>query len=309
MGNSGKMRHRFSSIIIMALLLAVIPAVSAYTVSQVTDPAILLHPGDTITISVSNLKVGDNFKYHLTSGDLDTVGNTVMSNSVILPFGFKLYPVTHLETTGYSLAANPLTVDYDHGNVHFNPTYPPNTNPIEITNANINPGDYVLSLKGTKTPGVATAIDYSVGGTLGTIPAPDPQLLTFTITNMNSGQITIDVFDGAVSKFSATYTIGTAPPAPTPRPGSDSDGPAAPEGPNPQLAPPNLLAPPGIQSSSISLLHDNDGDVLTGYTLETDPSAGFNVTLKIKQGTRIVTGASKPVNEIILTPPRSCRGS
>ncbi|MDO9325112.1 MAG: hypothetical protein Q7T80_09185 [Methanoregula sp.] len=302
MGNTGGWRHVFSSLVILAILLTAIPAVSAYAVSTVTDPTILLHSGDTISVRISNLNVGENLKYRLTSSDLDTIGDTVISNSVILPFGFKPYPVTHLSTTGYSLAANPLTVDYNNGDVHFNPTYPANTNPIEITNANVHAGDYILTLKGTKIPGAATTIDYSVGGIIDTVSNTDPQILTFTIKNANSGHLTIEVFDGAVSKFSERYTIGTITPSPTQGSESNDDGPSAPKGPSPQLAPPGLLAPICFSPSYLTLQHNDTGNVLADYTVNTDPAAGYNVTMGIKNGTKIVTGAGKPVDEIIITP-------
>lgn len=301
MADSGKRKYVFSAIIIMTILLAAVPAVSAYTVSQVTNPAVLLQSGEVITIKVSGLIVGDNFKYRLTSSDLDTIGDTVISSTVDLPIGFKSYPVTHLSSTGYILDASPLTVDYNHGGVLFNPTYPPNPPSIDITNANVYAGDYVLTLKGTKIPGAPTTIDYSVDGKIGTIPQPDPQLLTFTITNADSGHLTIEVFDGAVSKYSERYTIGKLPPTPSPDP-NNGPGPVVPEVPNPQLVPPGLLAPPGYPSSTLSLQHNNEGNVLTDYNLDTTPEPGFKVTLKINKGTKVVTATGKPVNELILTP-------
>lgn len=299
MGNSCGWRCVFSTLVIMAIFLTSIPAVSAYSVNPVTEPSKLLQSGEVITVSVSDLKVGDHFKYRLTSSDLDTMGGTIISNNVYLPFGFQSYPVTHLSTTGYSLEANPLTVDYNNGDVFFNPTYPANTNPIDITKVNIHAGDYVLTLKGTKIPGATTTIDYSVGGIIDTISKPDPQLLTFTIKNANSGHLTIEVFDGAVLKFSETYTIVSPPPAPTPS-GSDDDGPVVPEEPVEIKGP--QLAPPGFPSSSLTLLHNDEGRVLAGYTLDTDSIAGFIVKLNIEQGTEILTGAGKPVDEITLTP-------
>lgn len=302
MSNSGKPGYVFSALVIIALLLITIPAVSAYTVSQVTNPAIPLHSGDTISVSVSGLTAGDNFKFRLTSSDLDTQGDTVVSNSVNLPFGFKS-AVTHMSTTGYTLAANPLTVDYNGGDVHYNPTYPAGTNPIEITKSDINSGDYVVSLKGTKISGSPTSIDYSVSGKVGTVPKSDPQTLTFTIKNVNSGHLTIDVFDGGVTQYSQTYTIGTATQGSGSSPGAGSGGDDRQSG-SDEVAESGgaQLAPPGFASSSLTLLHNDEGTLLTDSSVGTDPEPGFTVTLDIRQRTKVISPDRKPVDVITLTP-------
>jgi hypothetical protein len=299
MGSSGTQRYFISLLFFFSILLLAVPVVSAYSVSQVTDPAVPLYNGDAISIQVTGLSTGDSFKYRITSSDLNTMGDTIVSNNVNLPFGFKSYPNTHLSTTGYNLIANPLTIDYNNGAAHINPVFPANTNPIDLTNYAGDPGDYVVTLKGTKIPGSITTIDYSVNGTIATVPKPDPQILTFTIKNTYSGHLTIEVFDGSTSKFSATYTITT--PSPTPVPtssgGGDNDNPPAPaEKKGPQLA------PPGYPSSSMTLRHNEDGKVLSESAMDTNPDPGFTAKMQIKPGTKVVTEAGKPVDIITLTP-------
>ncbi|NMB78255.1 MAG: hypothetical protein GYA23_04095 [Methanomicrobiales archaeon] len=288
-------------LLLLLISCAAIPGAMAYSVSQVTDPSITLHNGDSLTIAVTGLKAGDKFQYRVSSGDLDTIGSSVVSNTVNLPFGFQSSAV-HLSTTGYSVAANPLTVEYNNGEIYYNPTLPAGTNPIDITTADVNAGSYVLTMRGTKTPGAVTFLDYTVGGTVGSTGS-GTQYLTFTITNVNSGHLAIDVIDASGTIFSRTYTIGSSSQGGSSGPtngGDDvfSSGPEAES--NPEPGP--QLAPPGYPSSTLTLLHNDEGRILSDSSLKTDPSAGYTVSLTIKQGTKVTGADTRPVNQITLTP-------
>lgn len=300
---STKKRYRifFTALFVASILLAAIPAVSAYTVNTVTNPATSLHSGDVITVTITGLNVGNTFKYRLYSTDLDTPGDSVITNSVTLPFGFNPNPTTSLSTTGYNLPANPLTISYNSGAAYI-PGIAAGTNPITL-NKNIGAGTYDVSLQGTKIPGAVTTIDYSVDGTVQNIPTPGDQTLSFTLKNVNTGHITVDI-PNAAPVYSQQYTI-TLPvtPTPTPVPGADSDGPSGPAAPAaPVAAPPALLAPPGVSPTTVTLQHNQEGQVLASYVVETDPGAGFTSALDIGLGTAVVSSTGQPVSEISVTP-------
>ena len=288
-----------TALFVACILLAAIPAVSAYTVSTVTNPATSLNSGDVITVKITGLSVGNTFKYRLFSNDLDTPGDSVITNSVTLPFGFNPNPTTSLSTTGYNLPINPLTISYNSGAAYI-PGIAAGTNPITL-NKNIGAGTYDVSLQGTKIPGAVTTIDYSVEGTVATIPAPGDQTLSFTLKNVNTGHITIDI-PNAVPAYNQQYTI-TLPPTPTPTPGPtpDTSGDSGPSGPAAPAAP-ALLAPPGISPTTVTLQHNQEGQALADYVIETDPAAGFSSALGISAGTTVVSSTGQPVSEISVTP-------
>ncbi len=294
-------RILFGALIVAGILLAAIPAVSAYAVTTVTDPATSLHSGETITVTLTGLGVGNSFKYRLFSNDLDTPGDSVITNSVTLPFGFNPNPATSLSTTGYNLPANPLTISYNSG-AAYTPGIAAGTNPILLNN-NIKAGTYDISLTGTKIPGAVTTIDYSVDGTIATVPAGD-QTLSFALKNANAGHITIEI-PNAVPAYSQQYTI-TLPQTPTPGPtpdAGDSSGPSGPAAPEaPVGAPPALLAPPGVSPTTVTVQHNQEGQVLADYQIETDPSAGFSSSVGISTGTTVVSSTGQPVSEISVTP-------
>jgi hypothetical protein len=296
-GTKSRYRIFIAALIVVSIFLAAIPTVSAYTVATVTDPATSLHSGDAITVTVTGLAVGNTFKYRLYSNDLDTPGDTVITNSVTLPFEFNPNPATSLSTTGYTLPKDPLTLSYNGGAAYI-PGIAAGTNPITL-NKNINAGTYDVSLQGTKISGAVTTIDYSVDGTIATVPAGD-QTLSFTLKNVNTGHITIDI-PNAIPAYTQQYTI-TLPPTPEPAPAPGDGGPSAPAAPAAPAAPQAMLAPPGVSPTTVTMQHNPEGQVLANYVVETDPAAGFSSALDVGLGTTVLSSTGQPVGELSLTP-------
>jgi hypothetical protein len=301
-------RYRiFFTILLMAVMvLAAIPPVSAFTATldSPADNSTILHSGDTINIAVTGLALNDQLTYRVTSTALNTPGNTITLSNVDMPFGFKLDGTTetHLKTTGVSAAT--LTVKRLSDSVELS------ASGTDFTRYwNIKKDKYDVSITGTKT-GTDIGIDYSVKGTVQD-PGTSPSTLSLTLSNINSGQISIEVLDGSTSRLLQSFTI-TVLPTPTPinpyTPGDDAGpGPAAAAAAAaplaaPPAAPLSLLAPPGISPTTVTLQHNPEGQVLADYLVETDPAAGFSSSLSITTGTKVVSGTGQPVGELSITP-------
>jgi hypothetical protein len=293
---SGK--HAVFSILLVAILfLIAIPAASAaFTATLVSpvDPNANLASGNVIAIQVNGLAVGDSFTYRLTSSDLQTAGNTITLANVNMPFGFRLdgTTATHLRTSGVSAAT--LTVK------RLSDATELSQSGTDFTKYwNIKKDSYDVSITGTKTAS-STGIDYSVAGTVADA-GTNPSTLSLTLANVNSGHLTLEILDGAVSRYSQTFTIAV--PDTNPSGGSDS-GPSAPSAPAaaPAVGPQAQLAPAGVSATSVTIQHNEEGKSLASYSIETDPAAGFSSSLDISTGTTAVTAAGQPVSTISVTP-------
>jgi len=289
----------FLLLFIAALCLATVPAASAFTATLVSpaNPGNPMSNGDVVSIQINGLAAGDVFTYRITSSNLDTVGNTATLSNVNMPFSFADgTSSTTLTTTGIVGSAT-LTVTRLSDSSQVILTASP------ITSAsNIKQDTYDVSITGTKAGG-SIGIDYQVSGTVAA-PVNNPSTLSFSVTNVNSGDFKVEVLDGGTPRLSQTLTVGF-PPTPTPTPGSSEGGggggagPAP--GPGPAPAPAPLLAPPGV-SPTTTTIEVQDGKVAADYSLATDPAAGFSATLDISKGTTAVTATGQTVTEVSVTP-------
>jgi hypothetical protein len=285
---------------------ALVPAASAFTATS-TAPAdgADIHSGTTITIHIDGLAVTDSFKYQITSSNLDTPTNSVTLSSVTMPFTFSDGTAsTSLTTTGISGPAT-LTVRRLSDSTELVLS---GNNPI-TSSKNIKKDNYFVSITGTKT-GDPLGIDYSVAGTVGALDSPSNDL-SFTLADVNSGSITIKIFEGATSRFEKTYAITLYDP---PRPGGGGDdtgvggAPAAPEAPAAPVMAMEQLAPmQGTTPTTATIAHNEEGKALADYSIATDPAAGFSSQIDINAGTTIVMGPEtpnpgQPVSEISITP-------
>lgn len=292
-----KTRLWLIALLVTAVLLAGIPAVSAFTVTQVSPAGTNLYRNGAIELQVNGLNAGDVFTYQITSTTMAPTGNTVSINNVNMPFSFNAgSATTTLTTTG--LTGNPtLTVTRLSDSTQVQYT----ANPI-TSNNNIQADNYNVAITGNKA-GTTVGIDYKVTGT---VSAGSPATSTLSLTMADvTGTVTIEVFQGATSVFQQTFTV-TAPPTPAPTPqsgsGDDTGGPSGPAGPAAGPVAPAQLAPPGVSPTSVTFQQNEQGQVLGNYMLETDPAAGFASQLDIEAGTQIVSATGAPVNEISVTP-------
>ena len=288
--------NQASTVILLGVLLciAIIPAVSAFTATQ-SSSGTTLYPGDAISIQIDGLADGDQFTYKLTSSDLQTPGSSVTLTGVNMPFAFQTgTSQTSLTTTGTTSGSTSLTVTASDGS---SITVPSSGNTIS-TSKNVKKDTYTVSMSGTKTSTDAPiGIDYSVSGKAS---APiNPSTLSFTVTNVNTGHLTVEILQGTTSKFSQTFTIIQPEPI---HPPSDSDGgPSGPAGPA-AAAPAAQLAPTGLAATTATLQHNEQGQVLASYDIGTDPSAGFTSSLGITSGTAVLTSTGQPVTDISVGP-------
>lgn len=250
-------RYAVFGILLVALMfLAAIPAVSAAPAipsATLNSPADVnnVHSGDVISIQVGGLNTGDHFSYRITSTDLVTPSTSVSLSGVNMPFAFTTgTSVTTLTTTGVTLSKNPLTVKY--GGAEYSPAKTAGTNTI-TANQNIKAGNYDVTLTALTKTSTMTGIDYSVAGDVAAPVVSAP--LSFTVTNVNTGHLTVEVTNNGAPLLYQTFAI-VAPPAPL-NPGGGSEGYGGSDGGNtgqgqgaPQAGPGKLLAPRNFRNIS-----------------------------------------------------------
>jgi hypothetical protein len=234
----------------------------------------------------------------------------VTLSSVTMPFSFSDgTSSTSLTTTGISGPAT-LTVR----RLSDSTELVLSGNPI-TSSKNIKKDNYYVSIGGAKS-GSTVGIDYSVSGTVGALDSASNDL-SFTVTDVNSGTITITVTEGGTARFEKTYTITPYVSPYTTRAsgggeessdgGGAAAGPAEPAAPAAPAAPAQLAPMQGTTTTTATIAHNQEGQVLADYTIETDPSAGFASAVDIQTGTTAVMGpgtpnAGQPVGEITVTP-------
>lgn len=304
------MRRKTNTLTLVLVALfccALVPAVSAFTATS-TSPAdgAPIYSGTTINVHIDGLAVGNSFTYRITSSNLDTTGNTVTLSNVNMPFTFADgLTTTSLTTTGITGPAK-LTVKRLSDSTEVTAT----NNPITLKN-NIKKDNYDVSITGTKSGG-NVGIDYSVTGTVGAVDSPSNDL-SFTVTGVNTGTITITVTEGATTRLEKSYGITIPPAPPSPNGGTDSEpggapaeapaGPAAPQ----QQGPAQLAPMQGTTATTATIQHNEQGQALADYSIATDPTGGVASQVDISAGTTIVMGpetpnAGQPVGEISVTP-------
>lgn len=301
------MRRDYVQILLIVMLacLTAIPAASAYTAS-LQSPAsadTALHSGDTISIQISGLTSGNQLTYRITSSDLVTPGNTASLSSVNMPVTFTTGSAqTTLTTTGLASPGATLTVTRLSDGAQWT-----DSGATISSKRNINKGQYDVSISGTKT-GSTVGIDYSVSGTAGS-DGSDPLTLSFMLTNVDSGHLTVAITEDGTSRFSQTFTITpiTAPtPVPADQGSSDPGGaggaPAAGPAVGPAAAPAQLAPLQGITGTTANIQVNEQGQALADYTIQTDPAAGFTSEVSIGHGTTITSPTGQTVSAITVTP-------
>lgn len=304
-------------VLVAMLCCALVPAVSAAQFdAEFTAPAdgAAIHSGTVITAQITNLDAGDTFKYQITSSNLDTTGNTVTLPDVVLPFGFKSgSSKTALKFTNGVSGATSLTIKRHSDSTEVNQNRDPYSGNPDITiESNIKADTYDFTLTGTKTGG-NVGIDFSVSGTVDA-PQHSTNDLSFTIKEVKTGTITITISDKDSVVKQKSFTITQPPTPPNPSGGSEGyggapEGPAGPVGPAaPQQQAPAQLAPvQGTTATTATIAHNEQGQVLANYEIETDPDAGYSSSVSINVGTTAVMGPGtpnpgQPVGEISVTP-------
>ena len=305
------MRRKTNILILVLVALfccALVPAASAaFTADSTLADGTVIQPGTVITVSITGLSNTNEFGYRITSDNLDVAENTVRLNSVYVPFDFSNGDVTTtLSTTKGISGATTLVVRRPDGSEILRES----SNPITL-GANIKKGTYDVSMSGTRSGG-QVGINYAVIGKVENVNPANTYDLSFTVTGINSGSITIKVTDSGTTRFERTYTVSQPPTPPNPSGGSEGYGgsvPAAPAAPAaPQQQAPAQLAPvQGTTTTTATIAHNEQGQVLANYEIETDPAAGFSSAVSIDVGTTAVMGpgtpnAGQPVGEISVTP-------
>lgn len=193
-------------VVISILLLAGIPAVSAYAATLVSPTDInCVQPGDMVNIHVTGLSAGDPFTTELISTDLATSGGTVAFRNFYMPFGFDPGTSTiNAVTTGISGPTTLRIVDADGTVYEGTATGSPNT---IISHKDITHQQYqVHQMTGTPS-GSTVGIDYTMGGT-SVIPSDDPASLRFVIHDVTTGHLRILLKEGATTRLDTTLRIG-----------------------------------------------------------------------------------------------------
>ena len=283
------------------LILVTIPIVSAlpppiYT-AELTSPSDIsnVYNGDTVTIKLTGLSSGQTFQLNMTSSDLKTNGGSFNMTNYRMPFAMRsastLLKAGNLDSRGLTLYAKGTTSTEVFQN---NPT-----SPYTITDSHdIGQMTYsIISITGyPAAAGQAVSMDFSQQGIVKGTPSPDdPALLTFTISNTNSGNLRILV-PGATVPLDKTLTLRGDRPVPLDGGDSTSGGSVSPNKNTVVVVPPVVAATvPGQVTQT--LLTNQEGQTLQPYAIKT-PSAG----VVIKQGTKSLTSANTPLSSVTVTP-------
>nr|WP_321352439.1 hypothetical protein [uncultured Methanoregula sp.] len=294
-------------ILVAMICLALVPAASAYTATLVTpaSESTNLQSGSSILINLNDLADGDHVTYKITSTDLNVPGNTITLPSTNMPFDFKNgLAQSTLTTTGVDGITFTVTKD---GGAAMSKT---GTNTVQSA-YNIKKGNYVITIDGTKTSNTL-GVDYNVTGTVDTgTGIPNPAALSFTITGVDYGHLTIQVLDGTTSKLSKTFTIA---PVPTPVPtyssgdtGGGRTGPAAAPAAAPAQLAPAQQAITGIitelvSANAVTTITLAEGKTTASTTVDVGSNAGIGGTpggsLSFSPGTVVTTGLGTPAGTI-----------
>jgi len=170
------------------------------------------------------------------------------------------------------------------------------------TTKNIAKDTYAVTITGTKeSTDAPIGIDYSVSGKAS---APtNPSTLSFTVTNVNTGHLTVEILQGSTVVYQQTFAIivrqSTPPSGGSGGSGGASGGAAA------VVAAPVVAAPvvpAGVTATTATLQQNEQGQVLATYEVASDPSAGFSSTLGITAGTAVLNPAGQPVSQVSVAP-------
>jgi hypothetical protein len=197
--------------ILAFLVLALMPAASAYTATLVSPTNITnVHNGDLVSIRVNSLVANDIFQLNISSADLNTTGGTFSINNFAMPFGF-VNGTASTSLVGDNLNASGLRlVVAREDSVTITQQNQTTSNPYRIFLTNdILKMSYNVSITGFPLSASGAIIDFSVRGNI-TNPN-NPAFLNFTISNIQSGHLRIRVNDGTTNQLDTNLTITANP--------------------------------------------------------------------------------------------------
>jgi hypothetical protein len=203
-----KLRGIASVIPILAILvLALVPAASAYTATLVAPADINnVHNGDRVSIRVDNLIGADIFQLNISSTDLNTTGGTFSIDNFAMPFGF-VNGTASTSLVGSNINASGLRLIVDRADgVTINQRNQTSSNPYRIfLTHDILKTSYNMSITGFPQSASDVIIDFSVRGNVNN---PNiPSFMNFTIRQLNSGHLRLTVNDGTTDQLNTTLAV------------------------------------------------------------------------------------------------------
>jgi len=205
-----KQRGIASGILIAAfLVLALIPPASAYTATLVSPGNInYVHNGDLVCIQINGLLEDDIVQLNVSSTDLKTAGGTFSMDNFIMPFGYVNGSAsTSLVGNNLNASGLRLVVAREDG-VTITQQNQTSSNPYRIfLTHDILKTSYNISIRGFPQNASGAIIDFSVRGPV--TNANNPANLNFTISNIQTGHLRIQVNDGTTNQLDTTLMITT----------------------------------------------------------------------------------------------------
>ena len=197
--------------VLVLLVLALMPAASAYTATLVSPTSLTnVHNGDLVSIQVNSLAQNNTFQFNMSSADLNTTGGTFSINNFAMPFGF-VNTTASTSLVGDNLNASGLLLVVTRADgVTISQQNQTTANPYRIfLTHDILKTSYNVSITGYPQTVGGAIIDFSVRGNI-TNPN-NPAFLNFTISNIQSGHLRIRVNDGTTNQLDTTLTITANP--------------------------------------------------------------------------------------------------
>ena len=197
------------------LVLVAIPSASAVYTAELTSPSDIsnVYNGDTVTIKLTNVQNTDTFQLNMTSSNLYASGGMFTITNFAMPFSMS--PATTLLTADKIDATKGLKLHVQ-GSGSTTKDYSTTTSPYIIyTTDVVNQQTYKdISITGYPvTPGQPVTIDFSERGTVTSTPGA-PVYLSFTVQNLNGGQLKIIIKDATDIIMDTTLSMAGTHPVP-----------------------------------------------------------------------------------------------
>ena len=184
------------SILAAVIILAIIPAAAAYTVTNVQSTTISSDNGP-INLTIDSISDGDPITIIISSSNQQISGGSISLPTITMPFRLKSGTSTEtFSSSGISDAS--MTVSRNDGSAVTM------SGSSFTENYNINSGQYTISVAGTQTSS-QTQVRFSVSGQAN-LTTPSTETISLPLSSAISGIVTIEV-DGGTSTFTKTFTI------------------------------------------------------------------------------------------------------
>jgi hypothetical protein len=193
--------------LIAFLVLALVPAASAYTATLVAPADINnVHNGDLVSIRLNSLAENDRFQINISSTDLNTTGGTFSINNFAMPFGI-VNGTASTALVGSTLNASGLRLVVARADgVTITQQNQTSANPYRIyLTHDILKTSYNMSITGYPLTSAGITMDFSVRGDV-TNPN-NPGFLNFTIRHVNAGHLLIRINDGTTDQLNTTLAV------------------------------------------------------------------------------------------------------